>query len=102
MKRLFSLIWIPTAILAVAGCGGQIAKTGCVAVKSVTCQGVMTLQYADGRVGVKRIVPDNLPKDLKEAEKNLLKPARYVETVKGSTLTFPCGETLIYQDTECR
>jgi hypothetical protein len=82
----------------VAGCGGRLANTGWATVAEVRSDGVMRLNYPDGRTGLKRIDEENVRKDTKAAAKNLLKPARYVETKKGSTLTFPDGHTLIYHD----
>jgi hypothetical protein len=87
------------AALLVAGCAGQIAKTGCAKIVGVGC-GVMTLQYEDGKRKLKRIDPGNLRKGSRTALKNLGKPGKYVETTQGSTLTFPCGDTMnYYEDT---
>jgi hypothetical protein len=89
---------IITPFLLVGGCGGKLANTGWATVGEVRSDGVMRLNYPDGKTGLKRIDEENLPKDTKAAAKNMLKPARYVETKKGSTLTFPDGHTLIYHD----
>ncbi len=82
----------------VGGCGGKLANTGWATVSEVHPNGVMRLNYPDGKTGLKRIDDENIRKDTKAAVKNVLKPARYVETKKGSTLTFPDGHTLIYHD----
>jgi hypothetical protein len=94
---ILGLIIIPPFLL-VGGCGGKLANTGWATVAEVRSDGVMRLTYPDGKTGLKRIDEENLPKDTKAAAKNMLKPARYVETKKGSTLTFPDGHTLIYHD----
>ena len=80
------------------GCSGKIAKTGCATVREVSCDGILSLQYADGRMKLKRLEQANLPSHLKKVKKNLLRPAKYVETVKGGTLTFPNGDTVICHD----
>jgi len=82
----------------IAGCGGKLANTGWAAVSEVHPNGVIRLNYPDGKTGLKRIDDENIRTDTKAAAKNMLKPARYVETKKGSTLTFPDGHTLIYHD----
>jgi len=87
------------AAMLLAGCGGQIAKTGHARIIGVGF-GVMTLQYADGKKKLKRIDPDNLRAGTRMALENLGKPGKYVETTQGSTLTFPCGDTMnYYEDT---
>ncbi len=80
------------------GCGGPLAKTGFAAVTEVAPNGVMRMQYADGKAAWKRIAEENGPKDCAVAAKNRLKWARYVETKQGSTLTFPSGDTITYQN----
>ncbi len=85
-------------VLVAGGCGGKIAKTGVATVTGVTPDGVMRLNYADGKSALKRVNPDNVRKATKMAAENAFKPARYVETTQGSTLTFPCGDTLTYYD----
>ncbi len=82
----------------VGGCGGKLANTGWATVAEVRSDGVMLLNYPDGKSGLKRIDEENIRKDTMAAAKNVRKPARYVETKKGSTLTFPDGHTLIYHD----
>ena len=87
------------AAMLLAGCGGQIAKTGHARIIGAGF-GVMTLQYADGKKKLKRIDPDNLRAGTRMALENLGKPGKYVETTQGSTLTFPCGDTMnYYEDT---
>ncbi len=80
------------------GCGGRIASNGCATVTGVACDGSMRLQYKDGKAAIKRLECENLAKDLKVVDKNRFQPARFVETAKGSTLTFPDGETVHYKD----
>ena len=102
MGRLFPFaVTILLSALVAAGCGGKIAKTGSATVTGVTADGVMRLNYADGKTALKRVNPDNVRKAAKMAAENAFKPARYVETTQGSTLTFPCGETLTYYDMKC-
>ncbi len=80
------------------GCGGPLAKTGFAAVTEVAPNGVIRMQYADGKAAWKRVAEENGPKDCAVAAKNRLKWARFVETKKGSTLTFPNGDTITYQN----
>lgn len=97
--QIFRLFILSAALITlVGGCGGQIAKTGGARVTDVSPQGFFTLQYADGKAEVKRISPDNMPKDCRIALKNMLAPARYVETARDSTLTLPQGDTITYQN----
>jgi hypothetical protein len=87
-------------ILAAAtpGFSEPLAKNGWARVIDVSPHGAMLLQYSSGKVAWKRINPDSVRKDTKLAFKNRFVPARYVETKRGSTLTFPRGETLIYYE----
>lgn len=101
MEKRFpsSLIAAGIACLFIqAGCGGPLAKTGCAVVTDVACHGVMRMHYPDGRAEWKRINRDNVTGDTRTAEKNRLKPARFVETRNGGTLTFPDGDTVTYHD----
>jgi len=98
LQQFRLLILLAALITLVGGCGGQIAKTGWARVTDVSPQGFFTLQYADGKAEVKRISPDSPPKDARTALKNLSAPARYVETDRESTLTFPQGDTITYQN----
>jgi hypothetical protein len=94
----------PVIVISVAtllaGCGGKLAKTGCAAVTGVTCNGDMSIQYPCGKAEWKRIDCKEGRKGIRLAEKNRFKPARYVETKSGSTLTFPDGETIVYTNRE--
>lgn len=101
MKFHLPLTLIFAGMLLPGGCAGKATKTGCGQVTGLACQGTMQLQYADGSTALKRLDPDNARKDSRTVLENLFKPARYVETTQGSTLTFPCGKTLIYYDKEC-
>ncbi len=83
---------------AVAGCGGKLAKTGCAVVTGVTCNGEMRMNYACGKSEWKRIDCGNVREGIRTAGENRFKPARYVETKSGSTLTFPGGKTITYHD----
>jgi hypothetical protein len=94
---IFATIFISLTSI-IAGCGGKLADTGWAAVSEVHPNGVIRLNYPDGKTGLKRIDDENIRSDTKAAAKNMRKPARYVETKKGSTLTFPDGHTLIYHD----
>ena len=85
-------------ITALAGCGGQLAKPSCATVSQVCPNGLMLLHYPEGEYAWKQLRSDNVCKDSRELAKNLYKPAKVVETKKGSTITFPCGDTYIYQD----
>ncbi len=85
-------------ILATAGCGGKLANSGWTTVTEVRDHGLMRLDYPDGKVAWKRLDPDSMPQAGRLAEKNRFKPAKFVETKKGSTLTFRDGATVIYHD----
>jgi hypothetical protein len=78
--------------------GGKLAETGWARITGVTVHGAMQLHYASGKVDWKRLNPDKVRSDTRLAIKNLFKPARYVETKQGSTLTFPGGDTLLYYE----
>jgi hypothetical protein len=95
-KTLFLSLLFTLALFY--GCSGKIAKTGCATVRNVSCEGILALQYADGKMKLKQLEQANFPSDLKKVKKNLLRPAKYVETVKGGTLTFPNGDTIICHD----
>lgn len=84
--------------VAVSGCGGKLAKTGCATVTGVTCNGEMRMNYPSGKSEWKRIDCGNVREGIRTAEKNLFKAGRYVETKSGSTVTFPGGKTITYQD----
>ncbi len=89
-------------VLGMGGCSAKATRVGCAQVTGVSCDGVMRVSYADGKAALKQIDPDDLRKGTKTAIENMFKPARYVETTQGSTLTFPCGKSLLYYDKECR
>ena len=91
-------IFIVLAVILFCGCSGKIAKTGCATIKNVSCDGIMTVQYADGRMKLKRLDQANLPSNIRKVKENLFKPTKYVETIKGGTLTFPNGDTIICHD----
>lgn len=87
--------------LLLQGCSGPIAKSGWATVTGLSPDGVMRLDYAEGKAALKRVNPDNVRKETQTVAKNLQRPARYVETSQGSTLTFPCGDTVTYYDMKC-
>ena len=87
-----------TSLPLLSGCGGKLANTGFASVTEVAPHGVMRMQYADGKAAWKRINEEHVQKDCAVAAKNRFKWARFVETKKGSTLTFPNGDTIIYQN----
>lgn len=101
MNNYFIALPALLAVIVLGGCGGPIAKTGWTTVTAVSPHGVMRLGYPDGTAAWKRIDPDKVRKGARTAAENMLKPARFVETDQGSTLTFPCGDTLIYYDMKC-
>jgi hypothetical protein len=84
--------------LALGACGGKLATTGCASVTQVDCNGIMRIQYPDGKAAWKRLDPNGGPKAVKLVEKHRFQPARIVETKNGSTLTFPKGDTVVYHD----
>ena len=101
LKSAVVIVFLLSAVcaLALAGCGGQLAKPGCAVVSQVCSNGAMLLHYPEeGKSEWKRLRSDNVCKESQELAKNLYKPAKVVETKKGSTITFPCGDTFIYQD----
>ena len=95
---LFTATALMILLGILGGCGGRLATNGCAMVTGVACDGSMRLQYKDGTAAIKRLDCDNMPKDLKVVAKNQFQPARFVETSKGSTLTFPNGDTVTYKD----
>lgn len=101
MKLGKLLACVFTAALVIGGCAGKATRTGCATATWVGCDGRMGLRYAEGGTAVKQLDPGALPKAAKITAQNLLAPARYVETTQGSTLTFPCGDTIVYFDKEC-
>jgi hypothetical protein len=88
-------------LLSLGACGGKLAQTGCTVVTGLSCDGIMRLRYGNGKVAVKKLNGSSVPKEIKTVSKNLLKPARFVETSKGSTLTFPNGDTVNYKEVKC-
>ncbi|AFM26426.1 hypothetical protein Desti_3784 [Desulfomonile tiedjei DSM 6799] len=96
--KYFTLASCMFSLSVMAGCAGKLATAGAARVVQVAPTGVMLLQYEDGKTSWKLINPDSPRIDTQTAEKNVLKPARYVETKKGSTLTFPSGDTILYKD----
>lgn len=87
-----------TLLLIAAGCGGKLANPGWASVAQISPDGGIFLRYADGKAEWKLIKRENMPTDMKTAIKHLNEPARFVETKQGSTLTFPGGDTLNYQE----
>jgi hypothetical protein len=99
VKRHFPAI-LTVALIGVSvlgGCGGKLAETGSATVTGLS-YGIMRLHHPNGKVNYKRLLPDKMPKDARTVARNIGKPARYVQTKKGGTLTFPNGDTVIYQD----
>jgi hypothetical protein len=82
--------------LVSCGCGGKIASTGSAFVTDVNPNGIFRMQYEDGKLEWKRVNPDNPAEQTRIATRNRLNPARYVETKRGSTLTFADGKTINY------
>ena len=85
-------------LVVLCSCGGKIAKTGIGSVIDVNDWGVFSLGYPDGSQSLKRLDQNTTRKDIKIARHNRLKPARFVETAKGGTLTFLDGKTILYYD----
>jgi hypothetical protein len=86
-------------LCSVYPCSGQLAKPGWARVLQIMPNGAILLHYPDGKTEWKLIPRDKMPDHAKIAAKWMLVPARYVETKKqGSTLTFPNGDTIIYQN----
>jgi len=101
-KNYLAILTVPAflGVSVLVGCGGKLAEPGCATVTGLS-QGIMRLSHPDGKVNFKRLMRDKLPKDARTVARNMGKPARFVETKKGGTLTFPNGDTVIYQDHEC-
>ncbi len=97
--RLISYLLCAILLMALlSACGGKMAKTGVGSVMDVNDCGVFRFAYPDGSQSWKRFGQDSLNKDIKVVQQNRLKPARFVETPKGGTLTFPDGKTILYYD----
>lgn len=97
-RPISSFLYVVLLISLISACGGKIAKTGVGSVMDVNDGGAFTFSYADGRQSWKKFGRDSLKKDIIIAKKNRLKTARFVETEKGGTLTFPDGNTILYYD----
>jgi hypothetical protein len=98
LKRIFIVLLTILAASALSCCGGKLAATGSVTVTGMHGNGEMRLSYPDGKTKIKRLKADSGPKEAAKVARNLFKPARFVETIKGGTLTFPDGDTVIFQD----
>jgi len=100
MRKRSSIRIVAATILflCAAGCGGRLANTGFARVTEVSPQGAIRVQYDNGELAWKKVDPDNARKDTLIAMKNRLKPAKYLETKNGSTLTFLDGETIVYKN----
>lgn len=97
----FSGLFFTSVLLALTtilthGCGGKIATTGSAFVTDVAPNGIFRMQYDDGKAEWKRVSPDDPAQTTRIAASNRLTPARYVETKRGSTLTFVDGKTINY------
>lgn len=92
------IVVIASASFCLAGCGGRLANTGFARVTEVSPHGAIRVQYDSGELSWKKVDPDNARNDTRIAMKNRLKPAKYVETKNGSTLTFLDGETIVYKN----
>jgi hypothetical protein len=89
-----------TALIAccvLVGCGGKIATTGIAAVTQLGPPPTILVRYENGEAKWRRLERDNEKKHASKLVENLGLPARYVETKQGGTLTFPNGDTIIYQ-----
>lgn len=99
LKLSFTILLTAVTITAsLGGCGGKLAKTGCATVTDVTCDGAMRIQYASGKADWKRMECDDVRRDVRIAQQNRWKPAQYVETKNGGTITFPEGDTITFHD----
>lgn len=85
-------------VLVLAGCGGRLAEPREGTVTGVWNNGAMMLQYSDGTSSYKMIDSDDRRIDSRKVAKHLFQPAKLIETKKGSTITFPDGESFVYRD----
>ncbi|MDA8407382.1 MAG: hypothetical protein M0T73_11080 [Deltaproteobacteria bacterium] len=97
-NRLILGFYVVILMSLLSSCGGKIAKTGVGSVVDVNDWGVFSFAYPDGFQSWKRFGPETMKKDIKVAQQNVRKPARFVETPKGGSLTFPDGKTILYYD----
>jgi hypothetical protein len=97
-KLFTSVVLSIFLLLALTGCGGKLSNAGFARVTDVSPSGAIRMQYGNGELAWKRVNPDNVGKDTVTALKNRNRPAKFVETKNGSTLTFLDGETIVYQD----
>lgn len=95
LKSLLTFMSLSIALMG-SSCGGKIASVGTAFVTDVAPNGVFTMQYEDGAREWKRVDPDNPVEQTRIASKNRFSPARYVQTKRGSTLTFVDGKTINY------
>jgi hypothetical protein len=103
LRGCLALILLLGGILttvALGGCGGKLASSGWATIANIDPHGRILLRYDNGKTAWKRLDQDNFLKDFRMVQKNLFKPAKFVETKKGSTLTFPGGDTLVYRDVD--
>lgn len=95
-RLLLCVLFMLPAACVLAGCSSKLAKTGWATVTDVTPVGVARIQYENGEAAWKRLDDAKLRETVRTALENRYKPARYVETEKGSTITFRDGKTLLY------
>ncbi len=98
MKR--GAVRLGTVLIAscvLMGCGGKIATTGIATVTQLGPPPTLLMRYENGDAKWRRLERDNEKKHVSKLVNNLGRPARYVETKQGGTLTFPNGDTIIYE-----
>lgn len=98
MRAFLGIMLVGVIVPFMAGCGSKLASTGFARVTDVSPQGAIRMQYGSGESSWKKVDESNVRKDTLVAMKNRYRPAKYVETKNGSTLTFSDGDTIVYQD----
>jgi hypothetical protein len=98
MNSVIILVACILFLLNVVGCAAQMTTSGWASVSQLYPNGGMLMVYSDGKTSWKAIEPNNIRKEFEIVAKNIGKPARYVETKRGSTLSFPNGDTIHYRN----
>jgi hypothetical protein len=99
LRAFLNMLLIGMALVFVlTGCGGKLAEPRQGRVTGVWNNGAMLVEYSDGMSSYKMIDSDDRRMDSKKVAKYMFQPAKMIETKKGSTITFPDGESFVYRN----